>query len=126
MLLSDIAHIRQMTLANRTRLVGVLLTLMAGGANARLTHLVVEERQQVAPAKPGASAYEILRGHFEGELDPKDKDNRIITDIARAERQSNGKVGYSATFAIALPLDRKVTSGFLMYDVPNRGTREVA
>lgn len=96
---------------NWTRLICVALALMSSSAHARLTHLIIEERQQVPPGKQGGPAYEILRGHYEGELDPADKHNRVITDIGYAKRQSNGKVGYSATFAIALPLDGKAASG---------------
>lgn len=103
----------------------VLATIPAS-AGARLTRLLVEEQTEVAPVGPGAPAYRILRGHYEGELDPEDARNRIITDIGNARRLSNGRVGYQATFALALPTDPRTASGFLMYDVPNRGNGDVA
>lgn len=110
-----------------TAIAGVLMALLASGtADARLTRLIVEKTEAVAPALPGAPAYRILRGRYEGELDPADRHNRIITDIAAAPRLKNGRVGYSATFAIALPADPRLASGFLMYDVPNRGNGAVA
>ncbi|MEG3176715.1 alpha/beta hydrolase domain-containing protein [Sphingomonas sp. RB3P16] len=100
--------------------------LAAPAADARLTHLIVETSEAAAPKRAGAPAYVILRGHYDGELDPRDVHNRIITDIAAAPRLANGKVGYRATFAIAMPTDAARRSGFLMYDVPNRGNGTVA
>jgi hypothetical protein len=100
------------------------LALVAGAAEARLTRLVIEKREQVPAAHPGASDYEILRGHYEGTLDPRDPHNRIITDLQFAPRDRQGHVRYSATFAIARPLAN--ASGALFYDVPNRGNGTVA
>lgn len=104
----------------------MLLATLPTIADARLTRLIVERTEAVAPARPGAPAYRILHGRYEGQVDPADPHNRIITDIAAAPRLSNGRVAYSATFAIALPDDPARTSGFLMYDVPNRGNGAVA
>jgi hypothetical protein len=65
--------------------------------------------------------YEVLSGHFFGELDPKDPHNSIITDIQFAPRNARGMVEYSATFALSKPLDMSKCSGMLYYAVPNRG-----
>lgn len=106
-------------------LAGVALSL-ASAADARLTRIVVEQDEAVAPARPGAPAYRILRGHYEGAVDPKAPANRLITDLAKAPRDRAGKVAYRATFAIALPADPARASGFAWYDVPNRGNGAVA
>jgi hypothetical protein len=79
------------------------------------------ETREPASAKEGATAYEILRGRVFGELDPRDPRDAIITDIAAAPVNANGLVEYSATFAIAKPMDMKQASGVLLYDAPNRG-----
>jgi len=100
------------------------LALIAGAADARLTHLVIEKSERVPAARAGAPDYEILRGHYEGSLDPRDPHNKIITDLKYAPRDRTGRVRYSATFAIARPLER--ASGALFYDVPNRGNGTVA
>ena len=50
-----------------------------------------------------------------------DTTNRIITDIAKAPRNARGKVEYSASFAVARPVDPAKASGVLYYEVPNRG-----
>lgn len=104
------------------RLLGVstLVLGLAGPAHARLVRIEVEK---VAPAKAvaGAPAYEIVSGRFYGEVDPRAAHNTIITDLAGAPRNARGRVEYSATFAVARPVDPAAASGLLFYDVPNRG-----
>ena len=102
------------------------LALVPAPSDARLSRLSIEKVEDIAPARPGAPAYRILRGRYTGELDPADPSNQVITDLAFAERLPNGRVGYSATFAIAVPFDRARASGLLMFDVPNRGNGSVA
>jgi len=102
----------------------LLVGVSAGAADARLTRIFVETREQVAPARAGAPAYEILRGRYEGSLAIRDPHNRIITDLAHASR-GGAPVAYSATFAIARPVDPARGSGVLFYDVPNRGNGSV-
>ncbi len=73
------------------------------------------------PAQVGSVPFEIVTGVFHGELDPHDRRNRIITDIERAPRNARHRVTYSATFALARPVDSANASGLLYYAVPNRG-----
>lgn len=97
----------------------VLFALHAAPADARLERIQIDS---VMPAPATAPIpYEIVRGRFFGALDPADAHNRIITDIAGAPRDGHGRVAYSATFAIARPVDPSKASGVLFYDVPNRG-----
>ncbi len=98
--------------------------LSCAALDARVTRIVIEQRE--SPAYKGqtfgqAGRYEILSGRFYGELDPKDAHNAIITDIQLAPRNARGMVAYSATFAIAKPVDMSHASGVLFYSVPNRG-----
>jgi len=81
---------------------------------ARLTRIVVE-------ARSAAGNRETVTGHFFGELDPGSTHNSIITDLNFAPRNANGKVEYSATFAISKPVDMAQANGVLFYSVPNRG-----
>ncbi len=90
------------------------------GAQARVSRIVIETREPAAYA-PAGRTYEILRGRFYGELDAKASVNADITDIRGAPRNAKGLVEYSATFAIARPVDPAQASGILWYDVPNRG-----
>lgn len=89
-------------------------------ADARVARIIVETREPAAyPA--GGRLYEILKGRFYGELDPDASENAGITDIGAAPRNAKRLVEYSATFAIARPIDPAQASGVLWYDVPNRG-----
>ncbi len=81
---------------------------------ARLTRIVIE-------ARVAADIRETVTGHFFGELDPASTHNSIITDLNFAPRNANGKVEYSATFAISKPVDMSNANGVLFYSVPNRG-----
>lgn len=98
----------------------LLAPCLSAPASARLVRMDVEK---VAPAPPvaGADPYEIVSGRFYGKLDPHDPHDAIITDLAYAPRDAKGRVEYSATFAIARPVDPAKSSGVLFYDVPNRG-----
>src|ERR1035438_6067196 len=102
----------------------VLALLSCAALDARVTRIVIEQREP--PAYAGrtfgkAGQYETLTGLFYGELDPKDPHNSIITDIQLAPRNARGMVEYSATFAISKPVDVSRASGVLFYTVPNRG-----
>src|SRR6185369_9477441 len=54
---------------------------------------------------------------------PLDSHNTLITDIALAPKNANGKVEYIASFFIVKPVDMSQASGLLWHDVPNRGGR---
>ena len=100
------------------------LVALAASLQARVTKITIEHRE--SPAYNGkvfgkAGQYELLSGHFTGELDPKDPHNKIINDIQLAVRNARGMVEYTGTFAIAKPIDMSKASGLLIYSVPNRG-----
>lgn len=66
-------------------------------------------------------AYETIRGRAYGEVDPADRHNRIIQDLALAPRNARGRVEYVATFSLMKPVDMSRASGVLVYTVVNRG-----
>lgn len=80
-------------------------------AQARLTNFIPEQTSSTGAAQT-------IRGHFTGELDPKDPHNAIITDIQFAPRNARGMVEYTATFSMVIPSQ---SNGVLYYTVPNRG-----
>ena len=84
-------------------------------ARAEVTRFTVEKKT------PMPGGYELLEGRFSGALDPASPRNAQVNDIGVAIRNAQGKVEYSATFAIAKPVDIGKASGMLVYDVPNRG-----
>lgn len=108
----------------RTVLAVVALLAAAGpGAEAQVTRIEVQSRQPMAagPAVGAAGPYELIRGRVHGEVDPADRRNAIIQDLALAPRNGRGRVEYVATFALARPVDAAKASGVLIYRVVNRG-----
>ncbi len=108
----------------RTGLFAALCFFFAGTVSARVVRITVEKRE--SPAYKGrsfgkAGQYEILLGHFFGEIDPDDPVNLVINDVKLAPRNTRGMVEYSATFEVAKPIDMAKTSGVLLYTVVNRG-----
>lgn len=109
------------------RLVSVLATaaaLACAGAQAHVERIVIDQTH-AKPAAGDVPAYEILRGRAFGEIDPTDRRNASIQDIALAPRNARGHVEYVATFALAKPADMRKSSGVLIYDVVNRGNGDV-
>lgn len=94
---------------------------LGSAARAEVVRMDIESRTPLAGQFGEAGAYELLKGRYYGELDPRDRKNAIITDLALAPRNARGWVEYSATFALAKPVDMAKASGVLFYDVPNRG-----
>ena len=89
-----------------------------------ITKFTITKKQ--SPAFNGESfgaigQYELVSGIAEGELDPKDPRNAIITDLDLAPRLPNGNVRYATTFSIAKPLDMTKASGLLYHANANRG-----
>jgi hypothetical protein len=108
----------------RIGLAATSLLLFSSCLEARVTRIVVEHRE--SPAFGGqtfgsAGQYEVISGHFFGEIDPKDAHNSIIMDLQFAPRNARGMVEYSATFALSKPIDMSKSNGVLYYTVSNRG-----
>lgn len=98
-----------------------LALLTSTASEAEVTRLVIESRAPIPGDFGAAGPYERVSGRFEGELDPADSRNARITDLERAPRNARGRVVYAGTFAFSRPVDPSRRSGFVVYDVPNRG-----
>jgi methyl coenzyme M reductase subunit C len=101
----------------------LLLLGFAAPVPAQVTRMEITSRELAGngQAYGGAGQVELLRGRVHGEVDPNDRRNRIIQDIALAPRNARGRVEYVATFALARPVDASRVSGSLIYSVVNRG-----
>src|SRR6266853_2767209 len=110
-------------------LVGVAAAVSLAWAppsDARVTRIIVDRTVSPVIFPPGQGQdipYETITGRAFGELDPMDSHNAIITDIALAQRNANGKAEYIASFFIVKPVDMSLSSGLMWHDVPNRGGR---
>lgn len=95
-------------------------------AQAHVSRVVIDSRKPL-DAKGGTDAtiaYEVLNGHFEGVLNPRDAHNRIITDLRAAPLNAQGEVAYSSNFTIIKPVDMSQSTGVLYDMIPNRGNGE--
>ena len=77
-------------------------------AEARITR--IEITAQESPtfggfSWPGVGQYEKLVGIAYGEVDPHDRQNRVIVDIEFAPRNSRGNVEYAFNFYILKPIN---------------------
>jgi hypothetical protein len=92
---------------------------------AEVIHFDISER---VPAFAGRSfgevgAYERITAKATIALDPNDDRNAVITELAQAPRNADGKVEASADVVILRPADPTRGNGMLLLDVPNRGRK---
>lgn len=94
-------------------------------ANAAITKLEITSQ---GPAYggysfPGVGTYEKIVGKAYGELDPKDRRNKVIVDLSLAPRNAKGKVEYAFDFYILKPTDLSKGNHKAFYEPPNRGRK---
>lgn len=63
-----------------------------------------------------------VQGHLVFEFDPKHNQNKIIVDLALAEKQENGKVQARSTFFLIQLADPEARKGMLI-EISNRGSK---
>jgi hypothetical protein len=97
------------------------IVLFALPCQARIVRVVVQSSAPLPVSRTGQAHYEEVKGLLYGELDPSDPHNTIIQDIALAPRNARGRVEYSSTFTLLIPSAPTRCSGFLVYEVVNRG-----
>ena len=95
-------------------------------AEARITRIVIDPALSQSPTFEGrsfgeAGAYEKLRGRAYGEVDPRDPENAVITDIELAPRNARGMVEYSMDIYILKPVNLRAGNGKLFMEINNRG-----
>src|ERR1700719_680954 len=100
-----------------------LLLLAPAATRAEVTRVEITSRQDVLNGKAfgAVGAYEKLAGKVYFAVDPNNPHNKIIADIDKAPRNSQGKVEFSADLFILRPKDAARGNGVLFFDVPNRG-----
>ncbi|HTQ34527.1 MAG TPA: alpha/beta hydrolase domain-containing protein, partial [Stellaceae bacterium] len=72
-----------------------------------------------------AGAYVRIKGVAHGALDPAAPENAVIVDLDKAPRNAAGLVEYATDFDMLRPKEPGRSSGILVYDVPNRGSKRV-
>jgi hypothetical protein len=105
---------------------GMAVVAAVPAAQAHITRIDITQTESPTfggYAWPGVGQYEKVVGKAYGEIDPNDRRNSVIADIALAPRNANGKVGYSFDFYLLRPVDLAKGSHKLMYEPPNRGRK---
>ena len=95
------------------------------GLRAEVVRFDIVER---GPAFAGRSfgdvgPYERITARATIALNPSDDRNAVITDLAQAPRNPDGKVEATADVVILRPADPTRGNGTLLLDVPNRGRK---
>jgi len=90
---------------------------------AALLRIEVSERSDVLDGKPfgPAGPYERIAGKAYFAVDPNLPANRIVTDLAKAPRNEDGLVEFSADLYVLKPRDPKHGNHAVLFDVVNRG-----
>src|SRR5579871_5735050 len=105
-------------------LIGALVAAVSFNAQARMTRITitkVESPTFEGRSFGGVGPYEKLIGRISGEVDPADAHNSVITDIALAPRNANGKVEYETDIMIFRPVDRTKGNHKTWFELTNRG-----
>src|SRR6267143_5547068 len=106
-------------------LVAVVAALAPAMTRAEVTRVEISSRQDVLGGKSFGTigAYEKLAGKVYFAVDPNNQRNKIIADIDKAPRNSQGKVEFSADLFILRPKDPSHGNGVAFFDVVNRGNK---
>ena len=99
--------------------------LLPATTQAEIVRFDITER---VPAFAGRSfgevgPYERITAKATIALDPADDRNAVITDLAQAPRDADGKVEATADVVILRPVDPAHGNGALLLEVPNRGRK---
>ena len=114
-------------IARRTHLALVLAAgavLMAPATQARITEIQITATESPTFGGfswPGVGQYEKIVGKAFGEVNPHDRQNRVIVDIEFAPTNARGNVEYAFNFYILKPIDLSRGADKMMYEPPNRG-----
>ena len=106
-------------------LVAVVVALAPALIRAEVTRVEITSRQDVLGGKAFGmvGAYEKLYGKVYFTVDPNNVHNKIIADIDKAPRNSQGKVEFSSDLFILKPKDPAKGNGVAFFDVLNRGNK---
>lgn len=90
-----------------------------------VTSLEITRRTRLADGKAFGSVgpYEHIQGRAHFAVDPDHERNAGITDLKLAARSEDGRVHFTADFALVQPAEPGRGSGRLLYHVVNRGRK---
>jgi hypothetical protein len=103
----------------------VCLFVQPPWASADVTGVTITSRSVVADGHTfgKTGSYEKLVGRIEFAIDPKDRHNSRIADVAFAPRDADGRVRFSSDLMVLQPTDRARGNGVLLFEIANRGNK---
>jgi Alpha/beta hydrolase domain len=106
-------------------LIALVAVLAPAMTRAEVTRVEISSHQDVLGGKAFGTvgAYEKLSGKVYFAVDPSNPHNKIIADLDKAPRNSQGKVEFSADLFILRPKDPSRGNGVAFFDVVNRGNK---
>ncbi len=112
------------SMLRRTWILSLCLPILLPGA---LLRIEVLDRSDVLDGKAFAAAgpYERISGKAYFAVDPNLPANKIITDIAKAPRNDEGLVEFSADFYCLKPRDPHHGNHAVLFEVSNRGGKSL-
>jgi hypothetical protein len=92
-----------------------------------ITRIIIKRREPFAKGYefPITGAYEKFVGKIYGEVDPRNRLNKVIVNLDKAPRNKRGRVEYWSDFCILKPVDMARGNGKIFYDAPNRGSKRI-
>jgi hypothetical protein len=111
----------------RIVLILLLITMLAGIAQARVVRVEITSRADIENGKPfgNAGPYEKITGRVYFVVDPSNLHNRQIVDLDKAPRNAQGEVEFSSDLYLLKPKDMAKGNGSVLFEVSNRGGRGI-
>jgi len=110
------------------RAIGALCLIASPGlAFGEVRKFEVESTRDVSGGRSfgPAGRYEVVTGRLYFEVDPTLLVNRSVVDLDKAQKNSNGRVEFSADVVIYRPRDPAKGNGMALIDVVNRGNKTI-
>lgn len=101
----------------------ILLPLASAQARITSMHVIKTEPAFGGQSFGAVGRYDHVTARVEGVLDPADRRNAIIQDIALAPKDAQGMVHYSTDVELLKPAEAARGNGMLMFEVNNRGNK---
>ncbi len=115
----------------RTRLVRisslVIFLFIVAGADAHVTRVEIISRSDVQDGRAFglAGAYEKIVGRVYFAVNPENLHNLLIVDLAKAPRNAQGEVEFSADLYLLKPKDMNKGNNAVLFEVSNRGGKGI-
>ncbi len=105
----------------------VIFLLLAAGANAHVTRVEIISRTDIADGHAFglAGAYEKILGRVYFAVNPDNLHNKLIVDLDKAPRNTQGEVEFSADLYLLKPKDMNKGNNSVLFEVSNRGGKGI-